>query len=347
MEYKQFDSVSREFAGVEVKSATNGEITAVFSTTGVVDHDGDVTVKGAFESGANARISDWNHSSWNGALPVGRGKIYERGDEAILEGKFFMNTQRGRDAFFTVQGLGELAELSYGFDVERSTSAPRNSPHGPNHRRTLHRLKVHEVSPVLKGAGIGTRVLATKSATTGLTPYQQAIMERARESLFRMDLEDARRRLDDEMHCAELREMRDRFTRDHGVGYSTAKTSAVRSEVRSVARAAVNRYAPGLGLLPEAIEIKYFAEEVTTGARTRHGDPIDGPDFYEFTSDFDVLLKGLTMPTLDPWTIRLNASLPVGEVPYICGHESYHLAHPDAPESAAKEFENQIRRMGY
>lgn len=154
----------KTLSNVEVKDAAKGEVTAVFATLGVVDKDGDVTVKGAFREGAAVAISAYNHKSWDGALPVGRGTIHEVGNEVVLKSTFFLNTTHGRDAFETIKGLSEDGgpgtEWSYGFDVEDS-EVPTTKM-APNHRRTLKKMAVHEVSPVMQGAGVGTRVLGTK-----------------------------------------------------------------------------------------------------------------------------------------------------------------------------------------
>lgn len=157
------DSVSehKTLTGVEVKDASKGTVEAVFATLDVIDKDGDVTVKGAFEDGAPVRISAYGHGSWGSALPVGKGTIHERGSEAILEGQFFLDTSHGRDHFETVKEMGELMEWSYGFDVVKSGRPPEDAE--PEWRRTLEKLKVHEVSPVLLGAGVNTRTLAVKT----------------------------------------------------------------------------------------------------------------------------------------------------------------------------------------
>lgn len=151
---------TKTLSRVEVKDEDKGEITAVFATLGVVDHDGDVTVPGAFEDGAPVRISAYGHASWGGVLPVGKGTIRVVKDEAILSGGFFMDTQHGADTFRTVKALAELGEWSYGYDVTKASFGM----HEDQHVRFLEGLKVHEVSPVLLGAGIGTRTLGAKSA---------------------------------------------------------------------------------------------------------------------------------------------------------------------------------------
>lgn len=152
---------TKSFSRVEIKDEDKGEVTAVFATLGVIDSDGDVTVKGAFENGARVRISAYGHTSWNGVLPVGKGTIREVKNEAILDGRFFLDTEAGLDTFKVVKELGAdgLQEWSYGYDpVEYSFGEFEEQQ-----VRFLNKLKVHEVSPVLLGAGVGTRLLTAKS----------------------------------------------------------------------------------------------------------------------------------------------------------------------------------------
>lgn len=146
---------------VEVKDADAGEVTAVFATFGVKDSDWDVTLPGAFEESAPALISAYGHQSWSGALPVGKGTISSTGTEAVFTGQFFMDTTAGRDTFLTVKQTGELQEWSYGYDPVKFSYGE----HDGERVRFLEQLKVHEVSPVMLGAGVGTRTLAAKGAT--------------------------------------------------------------------------------------------------------------------------------------------------------------------------------------
>lgn len=149
---------TKNLCRVEIKDADKGEVDVVFSTLDVVDSDGDVTLAGAFEEGAPVRISAYGHTSWNGALPVGKGAIRTVKNEAIMSGRFFMNTTAGKDTFTVVKELGDQQEWSYGYDpVEFSFG-----DHEGQHVRFLKKLKVHEVSPVLLGAGVNTRVLSAK-----------------------------------------------------------------------------------------------------------------------------------------------------------------------------------------
>jgi hypothetical protein len=153
MEHKTFSSL------VELKTKDNGEVTAIFSQLNVIDHDGDVTVPGAFTNDEKVKISAYNHSSWGPALPAGKGSIHADGDFAYAELQFFMSTATGKETFQTVKEMGDQQEWSYGYDILQSDFGEFDG----KTVQYLRKLKVHEVSPVLLGAGIGTRTLSAKS----------------------------------------------------------------------------------------------------------------------------------------------------------------------------------------
>jgi hypothetical protein len=152
---------------VRIKNADQGTFSAVFSTFNVKDHDGDVTLPGAFDEGAPVVISSYNHTSWGGSRPVGKGTIRTTKSEAVVDGQFFMETTDGRETFAVVKGLAEsgLGEWSYGFEVQESEPGK----HDGAEVKFLKKVKVFECSPVLRGAGLNTRTLAVKAlAETGM-----------------------------------------------------------------------------------------------------------------------------------------------------------------------------------
>lgn len=149
----------KQFSGAVELKGTSGEIEAVFATMNVIDHDGDVTLPGAFEDGADVVIGSWGHRSEE--PPIGKGRIAVQGNEARVRGRLFVETSHGRDAYETLKGLGGLAEWSYLFVV-------RDHDYGTFQGRTVRFLKaieVFSVDPVLVGAGIGTRTVALKRDT--------------------------------------------------------------------------------------------------------------------------------------------------------------------------------------
>lgn len=145
---------------VEMKNEDEGVVEARFATLGVKDLDGDVIEPGAFGE-QKVKVSAYGHGSWGGALPVGVGMTREKKDEAIADLEFFLGTTHGRDHFETIKGLGELGEWSFGFDVLEE-AAPDEEQRQAGVQRILKKLKVFEVSPVLRGAGVDTQTLSVK-----------------------------------------------------------------------------------------------------------------------------------------------------------------------------------------
>lgn len=163
---------------VKIGDESKGEVEAVFSTLNVVDKDGDVTLPGAFGE-QEVLISAYNHQSWSGALPVGKGTISETSTEAIMKGNFFMDIAGARDTFLTVKALGPKGQWSYGYDVlERSDGMWPPDDENGKQVQFLKKLKVHETSPVILGAGVNTRTLSAKASADPLTPEQVAAAKR-------------------------------------------------------------------------------------------------------------------------------------------------------------------------
>jgi hypothetical protein len=159
----------KSISGISVKSTDLGEVSAVFSTFNVIDKDGDVTLPGAIKDGTEVVMSAYGHKSWDGLLPVGKGVVRVTDTEAVLEAKFFLNTTQGRDTFEVVQELGSAQEWSYSL---QDVVSKRGEFEGQQ-VNFLESINVKEVSPVLVGAGVNTRTLATK----GLMSLQDQITE--------------------------------------------------------------------------------------------------------------------------------------------------------------------------
>ncbi|MGH7322290.1 MAG: hypothetical protein ACRELA_22075, partial [Candidatus Rokuibacteriota bacterium] len=91
------------------------------------------------------------------------GVIRPTATEARLHGQFFLDTQAGREHFAVIRNLGRKGQWSYGYDV-LETGALSEELQARGVRRVLKSLDVHEASPVLLGAGIDTRTVATKTS---------------------------------------------------------------------------------------------------------------------------------------------------------------------------------------
>jgi hypothetical protein len=191
---------------IEIKSADQGTFSAVFATFGVIDKDGDVTDPGAFTNGAEVLVSSYQHKSWDGALPIGTATIRTTATEAIVDGKFFLDTAAGMDTWTTLKHLGSRQEWSYGFDIEDAAPAVVDG----KDVRMLNRMKVHEVSPVLIGAGVNTRTLDIKARKETVmaveATYAAAIRpHETRVNAKRWDLKAAQGLLPSQMSVDDLR----------------------------------------------------------------------------------------------------------------------------------------------
>lgn len=149
--------IKRVNTAVEFKADEEGSIRALFSTFGVVDRDGDIVLQSAIENGVAVPMV-WHHE-WDD--PIGKGVVSTDTRGATFDGRFFVETQRGLEAYKTVKAMGELQEYSWGFRV--LDYEYREEPeHGIV--RVIKKAEIFEVSPVLKGAGVGTMTLAVKAA---------------------------------------------------------------------------------------------------------------------------------------------------------------------------------------
>jgi len=134
-----------------------GEFSAVFATLNVIDKDGDVTLPGAFGE-QKVLIEPWNHNYQ--APPVGKGTIHEVDAQAVVDGRFFLDTANGKEHHAVVKETGDMQEWSYTFRVVEGESGMFEG----EQVYFLKKLDVIGVSPVTRGAGIGTRTTAVKSA---------------------------------------------------------------------------------------------------------------------------------------------------------------------------------------
>lgn len=157
----------KAFGVLEIKDAEKGEVAAVVATLGVVDNDGDVLLPGCVKGGeAQVKMSGYGHDVvLDGVAPVGMGVIKEQGDSLVFKGRFFLSTERGREAFATVKELGSAGEWSFGFPRGVTTGEMTKEWAQKGARRLISGLTPIEASPVFVGAGIGTRTLSVKTAS--------------------------------------------------------------------------------------------------------------------------------------------------------------------------------------
>lgn len=134
---------------------------AQIATLAEIDHDGDTYQAGAFgdQFAAVLPTHQWQH------VPLGKARVFDDGVHGLAEFEFNLEIEAARDwhsalKFDLNDGRDPLQEWSFGFDIIDSSMETRDG----ETVRVLKQLEVHEISPVLLGAGIGTGTLSIKSA---------------------------------------------------------------------------------------------------------------------------------------------------------------------------------------
>ncbi len=149
----------KSLTGAKLKALDEeGRGVAIIATLGVIDKDGDVTLPGAFGEQTVKMVPahDWKH------VPLGKATIKEVGDEAVAEFGLNLEIQSARDWHSAMkqdlESPPSLIEWSYGFLAEEFSFGPFEE----QNVRFLSAVKVHEISPVMIGAGVNTRTVALK-----------------------------------------------------------------------------------------------------------------------------------------------------------------------------------------
>lgn len=136
---------------------------ARIATLSAVDHDGDTYLPGAFswKDGGQQWCSILPAHDRR-ATPLGKARVYEEGDAALAELHFNLAIPEAKSwhsaIMFDIAQGKSVQEYSYGFALLDFDYTVR----GEDRIRQFKRVDVHEVSPVLKGAGIGTGTLGMK-----------------------------------------------------------------------------------------------------------------------------------------------------------------------------------------
>lgn len=153
-----------------VDTSAIGYVKARLAKIGAKDHDGDILEPGCLKE-TQLRVSAYNHESWpgwygGGALPIGKGRAWEEdrylwAEMNLLVGDDLDGTDEARDTYAVIKGLGSLGEWSFSLE---DIKAQWDEEDGERTSRRIKSFKMYEVSPVFRGASVGSRTVAAKSA---------------------------------------------------------------------------------------------------------------------------------------------------------------------------------------
>lgn len=141
-----------------------GKGLARIATLSTVDLDGDTYMPGAFGWKAGGQWCSILPAHDRRATPLGKARVYEQGDEALAELSFNLDIPEAKGwhsaIMFDLANGESIQEYSYGYNLVEFDYQVRDN----DRVRQFKKVDVLEVSPVLKGAGIGTGTLSMKSA---------------------------------------------------------------------------------------------------------------------------------------------------------------------------------------
>jgi prohead serine protease len=168
-------TIHTKSVALELKDEATGEVEAVVATLNVVDRDREVITTDAIKSGSKVAMSSYGHNIvgffGSSMPPVGKGKLFIEGEKAVFRGKLFLKTERGRETLEVLKEMGKDQEWSFGFQVLGS-EVPDEKWRKQGAMAILTKLDAFEVSPVIRGAGIGTHTVSAKEGDPATPPAE-------------------------------------------------------------------------------------------------------------------------------------------------------------------------------
>ena len=154
---------------LDVKVEKTGEVSSVVATLNVKDKDGDVTLPGFF---GEQTVSIVTSHDWMD-LMLGKGTLKEEGEEAVFRGELNLDDPDAKKLhtklLFDLDHPPAKIEWSYNLRLRKGARVPFEDHEEFGDGYWLQPVdgeagvKVDEVSPVMVGAGEGTRTLGVKA----------------------------------------------------------------------------------------------------------------------------------------------------------------------------------------
>lgn len=160
---------------MEFVDDAKGEVTSVVYTLDEVDREREVILSTAFQGGVRVSLSEYGHDGILAQMkktgapvkpPAGKGVLTIEGKQVVFRGKYFMSTQRGREAYATAKEMGSEQEWSFSYLI-LETGPPSEEWRAKGARRVHTKIAPFEVSPVTIAGGVGTHTVGVKCEGCG------------------------------------------------------------------------------------------------------------------------------------------------------------------------------------
>lgn len=155
-------NIEHKAIDAEIKLDEAGAFEAAIATFDAIDADRDIVKPGAFGDAVVSVLPA--HDS--GSVPLGKVQVKERGNIAVAVGGFNLEISAARDwsaaLKFDLANPPAVQQWSWGFIIPEGGSTIETHDDGEP-VRIINKADVFEVSPVLRGASVGTGTLSAKS----------------------------------------------------------------------------------------------------------------------------------------------------------------------------------------
>lgn len=162
---KTFTIKGEELKNLVKQLGETGEGRAQISLIGVKDHDDDIAAAGSFGTGQWAHVLPTHN--W-GSVPLGKALIVEEGGAVFADFKLNLEIEKARDWHsalkFDLEHGEPIQEWSYGLHVKEWAMTTDDNG---DRVRLMKEIEVHEVSPVVLGAGSDTGTVDIKNLKDG------------------------------------------------------------------------------------------------------------------------------------------------------------------------------------
>ncbi len=167
-------NIEHKAIDAEIKLDEAGAFEAAIATFDAIDSDRDIVKPGAFGDAVVSVLPA--HDS--GSVPLGKVQVKERGNLAVAVGGFNLEIGAARDwsaaLKFDLANPPAVQEWSWGFIIPAGGSTMETHADGEP-VRIISKVDVFEVSPVLRGASVGTATLSAKSEGGDPVPLVEQI----------------------------------------------------------------------------------------------------------------------------------------------------------------------------
>ena len=154
------DQRMKTFSAKDFSVSEEGYFEAVVATLDSIDHDREIIRSGAIGE-KSVLIAGYGHNY--GVLPTGVGKLREADGQVRLSASLNMKSGIGRDTYEIIKMVNEADGIEQEFSLGFYPVQTKNEIIDGESIVVFNKIDPFEVSPVMRGASLGTKLIDIKS----------------------------------------------------------------------------------------------------------------------------------------------------------------------------------------